>query len=444
MNSCGHCACFMCAVLITGIIGQSQRLVDGTSRYNGRVEIFYNKTWNTVCNDRMDKKEAQVICKMLGFNSSRALVVRTEMYKEGSGPILLDEVQCQGSETSLTQCQHDGFYKHDCYHYEDLAIICSRQPERLHLATLDRGRVQILLEGEWYTVCIPDVHIARVLCRQLGQPSAAAVPLKTISSGPYVGTKLMSGLKCNGQENSIIDCDQTTFNNEEWRSKICTSDSDYSGVLCVDSPPLFILVNEGRYPVMERTNVTLTCMSELWPNVANYTWPETAGAVAIENDLIIENVKRTHNGEQVQCLAVSSDGVILSSDTFTLQVYYYPIITIQMSSTRSAIVFAHIYQVRKGQNTTFSCDAVSNPLPASITWSGRVNSTTGQLRIIAAEAGRHNGVYTCTVVTKTVDDDERLPLKASRRLIIDVKDNWTKANTDLSHFTKTCRDTFPW
>lgn len=99
----------------------------------------------------------------------------------------------------------------------------------------------------------------------------------------------------------------------------------------------------------------------------------------------------------------------------------YPIITIQMSSTRSAIVFAHIYQVKKGQNTTFSCNADSNPLPASITWSGRVNSTTGQLRIIAAEAGRHNGVYTCTVVTKTVDDDERLPLKASRRLIIDVK-----------------------
>lgn len=49
-------------------VGQSQRLVDGTSRYNGRLEIFYNKTWNTVCNDRMDKKEAQVICKMLGFN----------------------------------------------------------------------------------------------------------------------------------------------------------------------------------------------------------------------------------------------------------------------------------------------------------------------------------------------------------------------------------------
>lgn len=72
---------------------------------------------------------------------------------------------------------------------------------------------------------------------------------------------------------------------------------------------------------MERTNVTLTCMSEHWPNVANYTWPENAGAVAIENDLIIENVKRTHNGEQVQCMAVSSDGVILSSDTFTLQVY---------------------------------------------------------------------------------------------------------------------------
>ncbi|PVD27824.1 hypothetical protein C0Q70_12998 [Pomacea canaliculata] len=112
------------------------------------------------------------------------------------------------------------------------------EPERLRLtgkdlAARDIGRVEILLEGEWYTVCIPDVHIARVLCRQLGLPSAAAVPLKSFSPGPLVSSKLMSGLKCNGQESSIIDCDQTTFNNEGWRSKICTSDSDYYGVLCV-------------------------------------------------------------------------------------------------------------------------------------------------------------------------------------------------------------------
>lgn len=72
---------------------------------------------------------------------------------------------------------------------------------------------------------------------------------------------------------------------------------------------------------MEGTNFTLKCMSEHWPNVTNYTWPENAGAVAKKNALIFENVNRTHNGKLVKCLAVSSDGVIVSSDTVKLQVY---------------------------------------------------------------------------------------------------------------------------
>ena len=42
----------------------------------------------------------------------------------GSGPILLDEVQCRGSETNLIQCPHNGIGNHDCTHYEDAAVKC--------------------------------------------------------------------------------------------------------------------------------------------------------------------------------------------------------------------------------------------------------------------------------------------------------------------------------
>lgn len=37
-------------------------------------------------------------------------------------PILLDSVSCNGNEQNLTECSHTT--KHDCYHSEDVGILC--------------------------------------------------------------------------------------------------------------------------------------------------------------------------------------------------------------------------------------------------------------------------------------------------------------------------------
>ena len=47
------------------------RLVDGTSRYEGRVEIYLQGWWGTVCDNGWDVTEATIVCRELGFTNSQ-------------------------------------------------------------------------------------------------------------------------------------------------------------------------------------------------------------------------------------------------------------------------------------------------------------------------------------------------------------------------------------
>ena len=89
----------------------------------GTVEILYEDSWGTVCDDLWDDVAASVVCRMLGYEEG-GMAFGNAVFGEGQGFILLDSVLCTGNETELADCRHDGWYRSDCTHEEDAGVRC--------------------------------------------------------------------------------------------------------------------------------------------------------------------------------------------------------------------------------------------------------------------------------------------------------------------------------
>ena len=99
------------------------RLVGGYEVNIGRVEVYYNNTWGTVCDDGWSLNDATVVCRQLGFPGAISVFCCAE-FGRGTGPIWLDDVSCTGNETSLSSCSHRGWGGHNCGHSDDAGVNC--------------------------------------------------------------------------------------------------------------------------------------------------------------------------------------------------------------------------------------------------------------------------------------------------------------------------------
>ncbi|KAB0407282.1 hypothetical protein E2I00_019037, partial [Balaenoptera physalus] len=204
-HNCGHKedAGVSCTPLTDGVI----RLAGGKGNHEGRLEVYYRGQWGTVCDDGWTELNTYVVCRQLGFKYGKQ--ASANHFEESTGPIWLDDVNCSGKETSFLQCSRRPWGRHDCSHWEDVAISCYPGfPIRLMDGENKKeGRVEVFIHGQWGTICDDGWtdKDATVICRQLGYKGPARA--RTMAYfGEGKGPIHMDNVKCTGNERSLADC----------------------------------------------------------------------------------------------------------------------------------------------------------------------------------------------------------------------------------------------
>ncbi len=116
------------------------RLLNGNAVNEGRLEICADKpgdnegpVWGTICDDYWTTQDASVACRQLGYThaQSGAYGLLESHFGAGSGPILLDDMLCISTDTSLLDCRvasgqtaRDVIGVHNCTAQETVGIRC--------------------------------------------------------------------------------------------------------------------------------------------------------------------------------------------------------------------------------------------------------------------------------------------------------------------------------
>ncbi|XP_062608857.1 deleted in malignant brain tumors 1 protein-like isoform X3 [Saccostrea cucullata] len=244
------------------------RLVNGNSSREGRVEVYKDGVWGTVCDDIWGFNHADVVCKQLfglvGIPYSNAY------FGPGTGLILMSNVRCSGTENSLLDCGHTDELNLGCSHSEDAGVMCMKAPRvRLSKQKDFQGRVEVYKNNRWGTICGRnwDYRDASVICRSLGYSERGLVVLNSVFGGG-TGTIHLNDVQCSGKETGLFNCtysETSSCSHSEVAGAICILPSHKTRIVNGSSP------DEGRVDVL---------VNNRWRRVCNNGWGSSDATVA--------------------------------------------------------------------------------------------------------------------------------------------------------------------
>ena len=226
----------------------------GPTDYQGTVAVYHNGEWGTICDDSWNSRDADVICKQLGFEKSNRIWYNA-YYGQGPGPIFVDQIDCPISAKTILDCKPtvENWGIHDCSKKEDAGVDCKRKipvkppdmpikiscpehvqngscnvcPQKQHPSPGDcypraivEGIIFANYNNRWRPVSGEGWTIkeARIACQELGYPITLGIPtlqeVWTNWNGQYCDNRSQAGQNlCTPQEISEnIEYRQTLAN----------------------------------------------------------------------------------------------------------------------------------------------------------------------------------------------------------------------------------------
>ncbi|XP_067647442.1 uncharacterized protein teq isoform X2 [Eurosta solidaginis] len=261
-------------------LGYEVRLAGGESPNMGRIEVKILGKWGYICDDKFGLRDAEVVCRELGFKLGASEVRGYSYYPPTTSDVsfVMDEVDCRGDESSLKDCNFKGWGVSNCGPDEVVGVVCKvpqlKCPNNYWLCTTSQecippafvcdhtpdcadksdespnvcnspvkyrmgggrspneGRLEVRYHGEWGTVCDDDFGMkeAQVLCNYMGFYGLPHIEKNKY--GPGAGPIWLDQVSCFGNETSLDQCNHWT-----WGEHNCNHTEDVGLKCTVGAPP---------------------------------------------------------------------------------------------------------------------------------------------------------------------------------------------------------------